>query len=186
MLVFIFWPSSPFWLDKIIIIHFQGFVATLDAEKKDKVLIKLLGLGRGSLDFAKNFILGSDDPEDPEPPSEDLPEWCKCRVCRPMPDEQENVCCKRVTCITNYTSFSNICLDRDILEVCIKARCDIRADEFNFSMESFRKAGYRQYALWRYGKLGRGNRRVIPTCVVRRIRTRYPAPDGRYMGFRAN
>ena len=67
MLVFIFWPSSPFWLHKIISIHFQGFVATLDAEKKDKVLIKLLGLGRGSLDFAKNFILGSDDPEDPEP-----------------------------------------------------------------------------------------------------------------------
>jgi len=55
MLVFIFWPSSPFWLHKIIIIHFQGFVATLDAEKKDKVLIKLLGLGRGSLDFAKNL-----------------------------------------------------------------------------------------------------------------------------------
>ena len=186
MVVFIFWPLSPFWLHEIIIIHFQEFVATLAAETKDEVLIKLLGLGRGSLDFAKNFILGSDDPEDPEPPSEDLPEWCKCRVCRPMPDEQENVCCKRVTCITNYTSFSNICLDRDILEVCIKARCDIRADEFNFSMESFRKAGYRQYALWRYGKLGRGNRRVIPACVVRRIRIRYPAPDGRYMGFRAN
>ena len=138
MLVFIFWPSSPFWLHKIIIIHFQEFVATLAAETKDEVLIKLLGLGRGSLDFAKNFILASDDPEHPEPPSE----WCKYRVCRPMPDEQENVCCKRATCITNYTSFSNIRLDRDILEVCIKARCDIRAEEFNFSMESFRKAGY--------------------------------------------
>lgn len=39
-----------------------------------------------------------------------------------MPDEQENVCCKRVTCVANYTSFHNICLDRDILEVRIKAR----------------------------------------------------------------
>lgn len=29
------------------------------------------------------------------------------------------------TCITSYNSFSNICLDRDILEVCIKARCDL-------------------------------------------------------------
>ena len=141
-------------------------------------------MGRGSLDFAKK--LACDEPEDPEPPSEDLPECGKCQECRPMPDDQENVCCSRVTCITRYTSFSNICLDRDILEVCIKARCDIRADDFNFSMESFRKAGYRQFALWRYGKLGRGNRKVIPACTVLRIRSRYPAPDGRYMSFRAN
>jgi len=54
-----------------------------------------------------------------------------------LPSEEENVCCKRVTGITSYTSFANICLDRDILEVCIKARCDIHADELNFSMESF-------------------------------------------------
>ena len=163
---------------------FQEFLATLDPVTKDKILVNLLSMGRGSLDFAKN--IASAEPEEPEPPAEDTPEWCKCRVCRPMPDDQENVCCKRVTCITNYTAFTNICLDRDILEVCIKARCDIRADEFNFSMESFRKAGYRQFALWRYGKLGRGNRRVIPACAVRRIREHYPAPDGRYMGFRAN
>jgi len=70
------------------------------------------------------------------------------------------------------------------MEVCTKARCDIRADEFNFSMESFRKAGYSQYALLTNGKLGRGNRRVLPACVVRIIRQAYPAPDGRYMGYR--
>ena len=159
-------------------------MATLDPVKKDNILVHLLSMGRGSLDFAKK--LADEDPNDPEPPAEETPEWCKCRVCVPMPSEEENVCCKRVTCITSYTSFANICLDRDILEVCIKARCDIRADEFNFSMESFRKAGYRQFALWRYGKLGRGNRKVIPACAVRRIRTQYPAPDGRYMGFRAS
>ena len=159
-------------------------MAILDPVKKDNILVHLLGMGRGSLDFAKK--LAEEDPNDPEPPAEETPEWCKCRVCVPMLSEEENVCCKRVTCITSYTSFSNICVDRDILEVCIKARCDIRADEFNFSMESFRKAGYRQFALWRYGKLGRGNRKVIPACAVCRIRAQYPAPDGRYMGFRAS
>ena len=159
-------------------------MATLDPVKKDNILVHLLSMGRGSLDFAKK--LADEDPNDPEPPAEETPGWCKCRVCVPMPSEEENVCCKRMTCITSYTSFANIYLDRDILEVCIKARCDIRADEFNFSKESFRKAGYRQFALWRYGKLGRGNRRVIPACTVRRIRTQYPAPDGRYMGFRAS
>ena len=159
-------------------------MATLDPVKKDNILVHLLSMGRGSLDFAKK--LADEDPNDPEPPAEETPEWCKCGVCVPMPSEEENVCCKRVTCITSYTSFANICLDRDRLEVCIKARCDIRAEEFNFSMERFWKAGYRQFALWRYGKLGRGNRKVIPVCAVRRIRTQYPAPDGRYMGFRAS
>ena len=115
----------------------------------------------------------------------DLP-WCQCRVCFPMETEQENVCCKKRQCITSYRTFNNICLNRDILEVCIKARCDIRAVEFNFSMESFRKAAYRQFALWKYGKLGRGNRRVLPACVVRLIRQAYPSADGRYMGFRIN
>ena len=57
---------------------------------------------------------------------------------------------------------------------------------WGFSMESFRKAAYRQYVLWRFGKLGRGNRRVLPSCVVRTRRAAYPAPDSRYMGFRAN
>ena len=159
-------------------------MATLDPAKKDNLLNHLLSMGRGSLDFAKK--LAEEGPEDPDPPAEDTPEWCKCRVCVPMAPEEENLCCKRITCITNYTAFTNICLDRDILEVCIKARCDIRADEFNFSMESFRKAGYRQFALWRYGKLGRGNRKVLPACVVRRVRSHYPSPDGRYMGYRAS
>ena len=152
-------------------------------EKKDQLLINLLSMGRGSLDFAKKLSDG--EPEEPPPPVNN-PQWCRCGVCRPMPDEQENLCCKRVTCLTSYMAFSNICLDRDILEICIKARSDIQAEEFNFSMESFRKAAYRQFALWRYGKLGRGNRRVIPSCAVLKIREIYPAPDGRYMGFRAH
>jgi P2X purinoceptor 7 len=42
----------------------------------------------------------------------------------------------------------------------------------------------RQYILWRYKKLGRGNRRVCPSCVVLAIRQLYPAQDGIYMGFK--
>ena len=96
-------------------------------------------MGRGSLDFAKQLV-ADNIPEEPTPPN-DLP-WCRCEVCVPMETEQENVCCKKRQCITSYRTFNNICLDRDILEVCIKAWCDIRADEFNFSMESFCKAAY--------------------------------------------
>lgn len=161
------------------------WVDTLDLPAKNRILVPPLGRGRRSHDFAKTLVT-VDSPG--EPPSSDTqaPDWASFRVCQPMHNDEENVCCKRVTCVTSYTSFSNNCLDRGILEVCIKARCDIRADEFNFSMETFRKAGYRQFALWRYSKLGRGNRRVLPACVVSWIKAQYPAPYGRYIGYRAN
>lgn len=140
-------------------------------------------MGRGSLDFAKKLLQEKNAPPPPPPnPDDTSPEWCKCNACRPMPNEIENVCCKRVTCITRFQAFNNICLDWDILEVCIKARCDNPADGFNFSMESLRKAAYRQFVLWSFGKLGRGSRRVVPSCVVLSIRRIYPSADGQYMG----
>ena len=148
------------------------------------LLQNVLAMGRGSLDFARKLLDERNAPPAPPSPSNNTPDWCKCKLCRPMPSDLENVCCKRVNCITRFQVFNNICLDRDILEVCIKARCDIRADEFNFSMESFRKAASRQFILWRFGKLGRSNRRVVPSCSVLAIRRTYPSPDGRYMGYR--
>jgi len=161
----------------------QAFIASLNASQKEKILTDLYFMGRGSLDFAKNLIGAASNP--PPPPDPAAPQWCTCRRCRPMETDVENVCCKRVNCITQLNTFSNICLDRDILEVCIKARCDFRADEFDFTMESFRKAGYRQYIMWRFGKLGRGNRRVVPSCVVLAIRDSFPSANGQYMGYRS-
>lgn len=163
----------------------EEFLAPLQREDMAYLLRNVLAMGRGSLDFAKNLLQEKNAPPPPPPsPGDTSPEWCKCNVCRPMPNEIENVCCKRVACITRFQAFNNICLDRDILEVCIKARCDIPADDFNFSMESFRKAAYRQFVLWRFGKLGRGNRRVVPSCAVLSIRRMYPSADGQYMGYR--
>ena len=78
----------------------------------------------------------------------------------------------------SYVMFNTTCLDREVL------RCDIRADEPDYSTQSYRKAAHRQYTLWKYGKLGRGNRNILPSCVVTIIRQAYPAPDGNYMGFR--
>lgn len=88
--------------------------------------------------------------------------------------------------MTSYKMFQKLCLDRDILQLNITARCDIRADPMDYSMNSFRKAGYRQFALWKYGRLGRSNRRILPSCVVKVIREVYPSPDGQYMGFKRN
>lgn len=57
----------------------------------------------------------------------------------------------------------------------------------DFTSNEYRKAAYRQYTAWKYGKLGQGNRRVAPACVVRMIRQKYPNPPGvPYMGFKPN
>ena len=77
---------------------------------------------------------------------------------------------QKVRCVTSYVTFQNTCTDRDVLVLAIRSRCDIRFEEPDYSTNSFRKAAYRQYILWRYKKLGRGNRRVCLSCVVLTIR----------------
>ena len=113
-----------------------------------------------------------------------VPGWCKCGNCRDMQDPVENVCCNKKECTTHYQIFGVLCLDRNVLENVIKTRCDILSDDYEFSSNEYRKAGYRQYTIWQHGKLGKGNRRVCPSCVVLAIRRAYPSEDGNYMGFK--
>ena len=90
----------------------QEFLAPLQREDMPYLLRNVLAVGRGSLDFAKNLLQEKSAPPPPHPsPGDTFPEWCKCIVCRPMPNEIENVCCKRVACITRFQAFNNICLD---------------------------------------------------------------------------
>ena len=52
-----------------------------------------------------------------------------------------------------------------------------------FASRSLRLAAYRQYTCWVHGYLGRGDRRVIPPCVVTAIREAFPDPSQQYKGF---
>ena len=52
--------------------------------------------------------------------------------------------------------------------------------------KSFRHAAYRAYIYWIFGRLGAGNRQVVPSCVVRRIRETFPDPAGHYTGYMPN
>lgn len=151
-------------------------------------MVLLINNGRGSLDFARRLLdqeNSGEDPPQPEPSNNAALRWCICSNCVQMPTPEENKCCKRRECNTSYELFQNLCIDRHVLELAIRARCDIRVEPLDFSMSSFRKAAYRQFILWEHGYLGKGNRRVVPSCAVKKVRQQYPAPDNVYMGFRA-
>ena len=129
----------------------------------------------------------SDQHTQPDPgfPANSLvPSWCTCSNCRPMPQDIENKCCEQVNCITLSARFAKLCLDPDVLELCIRNFSDIRNDREDSSTRAFRKAAYRQFVLARHGRLGKGNRRVCPSCVVLKIRQQYPSVTGVYMGYR--
>ena len=147
------------------------------------MIVELAVSGEGSLEYVKDLLDIVQNPN-VEPVRPHALPWCKCGCCVSMKDPDHNKCCGRKICITSYYMFKKLCLDRDVLKFNIRARCDIRAEGMDFSMNAFRKASYRQFALWKYGHLGKSNRRVLPSCVVTVIRNLYPSSDGRYMGFK--
>lgn len=130
----------------------------------------------------------SNNPQNPDQVQDSatggVPDWCVCGRCHPMPQEIENKCCKLKKCITSSSRFTKLCLDPDVLELCIRNTSDIRNDREDSSTRAFRKAAYRQFILARHGHLGKGNRRVCPSCVVLNIRERFPSITGIYMGYR--
>ena len=96
-----------------------------------------MSMGRDSLEFAKRLV-ADNIPKGPTSPT-DLP-WCPAGVGFMYQWKQSKNMFVARNCSTSLViepliTFAWI----DILEVYIKARCDIRADEFNFSMESFHK-----------------------------------------------
>lgn len=103
----------------------------------------------------------------PDPsPGCPLVDWRTCVLCRPMPQAVENKRCKQARCITTTSRFAKLCLDPDVLEMCIRNTGDIRNDRVDANTCAFRKAAYRQFTLAKYGRLGKGNRRVCLSCVV--------------------
>jgi hypothetical protein len=100
--------------------------------------------------------------------------------------QTENKCCckRRMQCMTTMPLFQHIVLDANVLEIQMRYREDILAMAHHRNNENFRHAAYRQFVLWQHGKLGKGDRRVVPSCCVLAIRARYPSANGFYVGFR--
>ena len=168
---------------KIYFFH-KKYLETQEKEVIEKLVLEIACTGKGSLNFIKNLV-DSIKNEDQQPDDDgDAPDWCSCKVCRPLPKEEENHCCGKRTCVTSYQMFAQCIINRDVLELAIKYHCDTRAEDFDFSTNTMRKAAYRQFTMWKYGRLGRGNRKPNPACVVRMIREAYPSPTNEYMGYK--
>ena len=55
---------------------------------------------------------------------------------------------------------------------------------FCLFFRSYRYAAYRQFCWFIHSRLGKGVRKVIPSCVVSKIREVYPSEDGKYTGYK--
>ena len=130
------------------------------------------------------FQLPSQESSELSERQEPTPDWCKCAHCYIMPQDIENKCCGRTKCVTLSRRFSKLCLDPEYLLLSCRNVGEIRNDREDNSTRAFRKQAYRHFILDTYGYLGKGKRKVAPSCVVMKIRKHYPSPTGIYMGYK--
>ncbi|KAK6191119.1 hypothetical protein SNE40_002862 [Patella caerulea] len=123
-------------------------------------------------------------------------DWCLCTNCSSMPLSDECVCCKEINavshrlahttlCVIENEDFRTVCLNAEVLRVSAIARADMRGDNVQrISNDVLRHQAYRQFTYWIHQRLGRHIRKVIPSCVVAKIRTVFPSSTGHYTGFK--
>ncbi|XP_077563578.1 P2X purinoceptor 7-like [Haemaphysalis longicornis] len=133
----------------------------------------------------------SSPPAPEEPPHPDDAGWCHCGRCQPMAEAVERRCCYDVPqcvtrspqrCITEDEYFFILCLDVEVLRVAyyeLEERGDVPDVEIH---KKYRYVAYRQFARWIWGRLRKGERKVIPSCAVWMIRKMFPSES--YTGFK--
>mgnify|MGYP000887636232 CR=1 FL=1 len=91
-------------------------------------------------------------------------------------------------CITDLTAFFNVVLNPEVLKMNYSCLAEIGlANSISGEMtdDNFRFSAYKAASNWFIGKMGKGKRVQLPTCVVRKIRQFYPhCENGTYTGFR--
>ena len=125
----------------------------------------------------------------PMPDGSAPPHWCVCNNCREMPTDIERLCCQQQPqyCTILLPQFHLYCLDAGNLRIHRRYRDDVlvvaRDREPGDDNREYRHAAYRNFIFWQHGALGAGVRRVIPACVIRRVRASFADPFNRYTGF---
>uniref|UniRef100_A0A803JX27 P2X purinoreceptor 7 intracellular domain-containing protein n=1 Tax=Xenopus tropicalis TaxID=8364 RepID=A0A803JX27_XENTR len=116
-------------------------------------------------------------------------DWCQCGLCIPMPPSLECICCYDIPQIFERIPEDAFCvIDNPEFdtEVTNHQRLDwgYRMTSFKITkqprnsdyMRALRKIAYRAFTIWIYTYLGFQNRKPIPSCVVREIRSKFPDP----------
>ncbi|XP_070547261.1 P2X purinoceptor 7-like [Ptychodera flava] len=171
----------------------QQYIQNLTRERLEEVTMELI---RRQPDAWADFVLDGTDhgfnqfhqQPSPDPKPDDIvsPPWCRCGECRPMPSQVENKCCAKRTgqeCIARTWLFQQLVMDPNVLEIAMRTVADTYAQDQPRNNACYRHFAYRQFIYWQHGRLGRGNRRVIPSCCVLVIRRRYPSPNNVYVGY---
>ena len=127
---------------------------------------------------------------------------CTCGDCPPdMPTRVEQKCCmeedlssthltdfRQGTCIYNCEEIKHL-FHRVSLRICWLSQrqyLHMTGDDLHFrhmKNENYRYHAYRSYVKYIYGLLGKFNRKVVPACLVKRIREFYPSDSGSYVGY---
>lgn len=98
-----------------------------------------------------------------------------------------NNCIAGNKCISQADGFCTLCLNQTVLKNVLVGLHVTKGDNLEKDKEvtnrSFRYASYKQFTWWIYQSLGKGNRRVIPSCVLNKIRKTFPEKDGVYVMF---
>ncbi|XP_041348808.1 uncharacterized protein LOC121378581 isoform X1 [Gigantopelta aegis] len=117
--------------------------------------------------------------------------WCDCGNCALMATVEECLCCMEVPaarykadmaddeCVSQHEGFIVNCLNMHVLELAMLdyVRMDGPLDDNDPIHETYRYVAYRRFARW----IGQRNRRVLPACVVVKIRDSFPSEI--YTGF---
>ena len=137
----------------------------MDADHFRLILLILSELSPSTWDLAKSiYEVGSELTFES---SDSPPTWCICGKSSVMLNERENVCCKNKAKNHEHPEFHQLVLDENVLDLAMKGNADWLCYIFNPNENSsWRYKAYRQFTLWHWGYLGRGNRKVIPSCVV--------------------
>ena len=107
----------------------------------------------------------SGEPQSPSHPYTCSPPFCICGYCQEM-------------------SWQNISVSKHMFRSGQSRESDQKSTYLftaTYDNRALRHAAYRQYVMWIHGHLGKGQRKVIPSCCVRK---HYPSPNGQYTSFK--
>lgn len=126
---------------------------------------------------------------------EKLVNQCKCGRCGDMATQREQICChdhdinvrrQPHLCITEHPMFQEVIIHPLAQELAwLSYKDQYGRDAFISEDENQwrRHIAYRQCARWTWEKLGRSVRRVLPSCMVIKIRELYPSQENEYRHF---